>query len=30
MLTSYQDQDATVPDDIPLSILQPIPHPPAG
>ena len=30
MLTSYQDQDAIVPDDIPLPILQPIPYPPAG
>ena len=30
MLISYQDQDAIVPDNIPLPILQPIPYPPAG
>jgi len=30
MLISYQDQDAIVPDNIPLPILQPIPYPPVG
>jgi len=30
ILTSYQDQEAVVTDDLPLPILHPAPYPPAG